>query len=412
MPHLRLLASLALVILLASSVVAEDWPQFRGPNRDGVSKEKGLLQSWPKEGPPLEWSVKGLGSGYSTVSVAGDRIYTVGNAGSDSFLIALDRENGKQVWKAKVGPQGDSLGSTPTVDGEFIYAIGQQGDLVCVDKYGKEVWRRHLIKDFKGKKGGWSYCESPLVDGDNLIVTPGGTESTLVSLNKKTGETVWKCPIKSESPAAGYSSVVIDTIGGVKQYVQLYNGGVVGVDTAGKLLWHYKRHAGNTANVPTPIVMGDLIFSSIGYDGRGAALLKIKVDGKEFSAEEVYYEPELKNKHGGVIKVGDYVYGDHDDSGHPFCAEVKTGTVKWKRKNQGNGGGSAAVTYADGRLYFHYQNGVAVLAEASPEGYKEVGSFKPKDLNGSSWAHPVVSDGRLYLREGDMLYCYDVRAKK
>ncbi|MFO0802399.1 MAG: PQQ-binding-like beta-propeller repeat protein [Gemmataceae bacterium] len=407
----RMIAASFLAALAAAPLTADDWPQFRGPNRDGLSKEKGLLQEWPKDGPPLEWSIKGLGSGYSSVSIAGDRIYTVGNKNGDSHLVALERDGGKQVWTAKVGPQGDSLGSTPTVDGENIYVIGQQGDLVCVDKYGKEQWRRHFIKEFKGQKGGWHYCESPLIDGDHIVVTPGGTEATIVALNKKSGETVWKCPIKSGSPQAGYSSVVVETIKGVKQYVQLYNGGVVGVDTKGNLLWQYKRHEGNTANVPTPIVIGDHVFSSIGYGGRGAALLKINAEGKTFSAEEIYYEPELKNKHGGVIKVGEYVYGDHDDSGHPFCAEVKTGKVMWKRKNQGNGGGSAAVTYADNRLYFHYQNGVTVLAKASPDGYEEVGSFKPKDLNGASWAHPVVSDGRLYLREGDFLHCYDVRKK-
>lgn len=412
MPRIRLLLSLCIVALVSSLTLAVDWPQFRGPNRDGVSTEKGLLQSWPPEGPPLAWSTKGLGGGYSTVSIAGDRIYTVGNRGSDSYLVALNRADGKEVWTAKVGPKGDSLGSTPTVDGERVYALGQQGDLVCVDKYGKEAWRRNLMKDFKGKKGGWSYCESPLVDGDRLIVTPGGTEATLVALDKKTGETAWKCPIESKSPDAGYSSVVIDTIGGVKQYVQLYNGGVVGVDTDGKLLWHYKRHAGNTANVPTPIPMGEYIFSSIGYGGRGAALLKIKAENGAFAVDEVYYEQALKNKHGGVIKVGDYVYGDTDDSGHPFCAEVKTGKVMWKRKNEGKGGGSASVTYADGRLYFHYQNGVVALVKASPGKYEEVGSFSPPKLNGAAWAHPVVCDGHLYLREGDYLYCYDVRAKK
>lgn len=181
----RMIAASLLAALAAAPLTADDWPQFRGPNRDGLSKEKGLLQEWPKDGPPLEWSIKGLGSGYSSVSIAGDRIYTVGNKNGDSHLVALERDGGKQAWTAKVGPQGDSLGSTPTVDGENIYVIGQQGDLVCVDKYGKEQWRRHFIKEFKGQKGGWHYCESPLIDGDHVVVTPGGTEATIVALNKK-----------------------------------------------------------------------------------------------------------------------------------------------------------------------------------------------------------------------------------
>ncbi len=418
MPHFRIFASLSFVALIASPLVAEDWPQFRGPNRDGVSNEKGLLQSWLAEGPPLEWSVKGLGGGYSTVSVAKDRIYTLGNAPDKekkraqlSFLVALNRKDGQQVWTSEVGPAGGSLGCTPTVDGDRIYALGQFGDLVCINGNGKRVWHRQLEKDFEGKKGGWNYCESPLVDGDKLIVTPGGKDATVVALNKKTGQTIWKCPIPTRHNEAGYSSVVIAEVGGIKHYVQLFNGGLVGISTEGKVLWTHEKLGGNTANVPTPIVIGDMIFSSIGYE-RGASLMKLKADGQAISAEEVYYKSELTNKHGGVIKVGDFVYGDTDDSGRPYCADLKTGKVKWVRKNQGTGGGSAAVTYADGRLYFHYANGTMALVKAVADDYEEVGSFQAPKRSGPSWAHPVVSDGRLYLREGDMLYCYDIRAKK
>ncbi len=418
MPRFRLFASLSFVALIVSPLVAEDWPQFRGPNRDGVSNEKGLLQNWPAEGPPLEWSVKGLGSGYSTVSVAKDRIYTLGNApdkekkrGELSFLVALNRKDGQKIWTSEVGPAGGHLGCTPTIDGDRIYALGQIGDLVCIDADGKRIWHRQLEKDFGGKKGGWNYCESPLVDGDKLIVTPGGKDATVVALNKKTGETIWKCPIPTRHNEAGYSSVVIADVGGIKHYVQLFNGGLVGISTEGKVLWTHEKLGGNTANVPTPIVIGDMIFSSIGY-GRGASLMKLKADGQAISAEEVYYKRELTNKHGGVIKVGDFVYGDTDDSGRPYCADLKTGMVKWVRKNQGTGGGSAAVTYADGRLYFHYDNGTMALVKAVADDYEEVGSFQAPKRSGPSWAHPVVSDGKLYLREGDMLYCYDIRAKK
>jgi outer membrane protein assembly factor BamB len=417
MPRIRHLVMLPVAALVASTVLADDWPQFRGPNRDGVSKEKGLLQSWPEEGPPLVWTAKGLGGGYSTVSVAKDRVYTLGNQpdkekkrGQLSYLVALNRANGKIVWTAEVGPAGGNLGCTPTVDGDRIYALGQMGDLVCIDTAGKRVWHRNLIKDFGGEKGGWSYCESPLVDGDRVIVTPGGKDATIVALNKLTGETVWKCPIATRHTEAGYSSVVISEAGGVKEYVQLFNGGLVGVSTDGRVLWTHEKLGGNTANVPTPIVLGEYVFSAIGY-GRGASLMKLTADGGAVSAEEVYYARELTNKHGGVIKVGDYVYGDTDDSGHPYCADVKTGKLMWKRKDEGDGRGSASVTYADGRLYFHYDNGVVALVKASPEGYEEVGSFKAPKQNGPSWAHPVVSDGRLYLREGDLLYCYDVRKK-
>ena len=417
MPRIRLLASLSTLALVSSLGLAVDWPQFRGPNRDGVSTEKGLLQSWPPEGPPLAWSTKGLGGGYSTVSVAKDRIYTLGNQqdkekkrGRLSYLVALNRADGKVLWTAEVGPAGGSLGCTPTVDGDRIYALGQMGDLVCIDKDGNRVWHRDLVKDFGGQKGGWNYCESPLVDGDRLIVTPGGTEATIVALNKATGETVWKCPIPSRSPQAGYSSVVIANAGGVKQYIQLYNGGVVGVGTDGKLLWHNKTLASNTANVPNPIVTGEYVFASAGY-GKGAVLLRLKAEGKGVTAEQVYHSRELGNRHGGVVKVGDYVYGDTDQEGRPFCGDFMTGKRLWHREDGSGGANSAAVTYADGRLYIHYQNGVVALVKASPEKYEEFGSFSPPKLNGAAWAHPVVCDGHLYLREGDYLYCYDVRAK-
>jgi outer membrane protein assembly factor BamB len=298
------------------------------------------------------------------------------------------------------------------VDGDRIYALGQHGDLVCLEaKDGTRVWHRNLLKEFGGSTGDWHYCESPLVDGDHVIVTPGGKDATMVALDKKSGETVWKCAIPLKLPRAGYSSVVIAEVGGVKQYVQLLDGGLVGVSTDGKPLWQYEKLGHNTANVPTPVVLQDQVLAVAGY-GKGGALLKLTADGKDVKAEEVYFNKELTNKHGGVLVVGEYAYGDTDDQGAPYCAEVKTGKVLWKRKgSDGKGSGSVSVTYADGRLYFHYQNGIVALVEATPDGYKESGSFQVK-AEGNAWAHPVVVGGRLYLREGNSLYCYDVREKK
>jgi outer membrane protein assembly factor BamB len=408
----RLLVPALAALLVATAGPAADWPQFRGPNRDNVSKDTGLLKAWPKDGPPLAWQAKGLGGGFSSVSVAGDRIYTLGNKGGKSFVVALERDGGKVAWRAEVGRAGDYLGCTPTVDGDHVFALGQEGDLVCLDvKDGKRAWHRNLLKDFGGSCGDWRYCESPLVDGDKVIVTPGGKDATMVALDKKTGDTVWKCAIPTARTEAGYSSAVIAKVGDVRQYVQLFNGGLVGVSTDGRVLWTYEKLGPNTANIPTPVVLKDEVLAVAGY-GKGGALLKLKADGKDVSAEEVYFKSELTNKHGGIVVVGDYVYGDTDDQGHPFCAEVKTGKVKWKReRRQSKGEGSASVTSADGHLYFHYQNGVAALVEASPEGYKEVGSFTVPKTDGAAWAHPVVVGGRLYLREGDSLFCYDVRQK-
>jgi outer membrane protein assembly factor BamB len=244
-----------------------------------------------------------------------------------------------------------------------------------------------------------------------VIVTPGGNDATMVALAKTTGETVWRCAIPTKSTVAGYASVVVAEVGGVKQYVQLFDGGVIGVGTDGRFLWKYEKLGQNTANIPTPIVLNDQVLAVAGY-GKGGALLKLKTDGKDVTAEEIYFKRELTNKHGGLVVVGDYAYGDTDDQGRPFCVEVKNGKVLWKRdRSEGKGQGSASVTYADGRLYFYYENGVVALVEASPKGYREVGSFTLQPRQGPAWAHPVVVGGRLYLREGDTLYCYDVREK-
>ncbi len=406
------LSAACIFLTFAAAAMAADWPQFRGPNRDDISKETGLLKEWPDGGPKLVWHAKGLGGGYSSLSVVGDRIYTLGNHDKLSKVMALSRGDGKVVWSAEVGPAGGNLGCTPTVEGDRIYALGQEGDLVCLKASdGERVWHRHLQRDFDGSVGGWHYCESPLVDGDHVIVTPGGKESTMVALDKKSGETVWKCAIPfAETPQAGYSSIVVADVGGIRQYVQLLDSGLVGVSADGKSLWVYEKLGHNTANIPTPIVLKDEILSIAGY-GKGGALLKLKADGNDVKAEEVYFNHELTNKHGGVVVVGDHIFCDADDHGRPLCAEVKTGKILWKRKGgDGHGQGSASVTYADGRLYFHYDDGTIALVEPSPEGYKENGWFK-NETDGPGWSHPVVSGRQLYIREGNTLYRYDLREK-
>jgi outer membrane protein assembly factor BamB len=386
-----------------------EWPQFRGPHRDDISADQGLLKEWPKNGPRIIWKARGIGSGYSSVSLAGGKIFTLGNKGSSSELFAIDASNGNVLWSAKVGPSGGNLGCTPTVDGDRVYAIGQEGDLVCVSAgSGNVQWHKNFKSDFGGHCGGWHYTESPLVDGDKLVCTPGARDATVVAFDKNTGEVIWKSAIPVNDPTAGYSSIVVAEVGGIRQYVQLLAAGVVGVAARdGRFLWKYEKFSGNTANIPTPIVLGDQIFTSAGY-GRGGALLQLEASGDEVSAKEVYYNNALTNKHGGVVLVGDYLYGDRDDSGQPFCAEVKTGKILWQ-KQKGAGSGSAAVTYADGHLYFRYDNGIMALVEASPDGYKEISSFHIPNANHQSWAHPVVVGGRMYLREQDVVWCYDVK---
>jgi outer membrane protein assembly factor BamB len=359
------------------------------------------------------WKSEDVGEGYSSVTVVGDKVFTMGDKDRAAHLFGLDRKTGKVLWETKVGNGGGNRGrgtrSTPTYDNGLVYGLGQSGDLICVEaKTGKEKWSKSLTGDFGGGEPGWNYCESVLVDGDRVVFTPGGKKATVVALNKKDGEEIWRAPL---GDSAQYSSIVISNAGGIKQYVQLTGGGVVGLSAKdGKLLWRYKKWVGNTANVPTPIVLKDQIFASAGY-GTGGALLTVSKGNDGLSVKEEYFNRELTNKHGGVVIVGDYAYGDRDESGTPWCAEWKTGKVKWRKKGRGSGSGSASLTYADGHLYIRYQNGWVALVPADGDDYTEKGGFKIPNVRNPSWSHPVVIGGRLYLREQGTVYCYDVSAK-
>jgi outer membrane protein assembly factor BamB len=415
----------ALVMLTVTTASAADWPQWRGPDRDGRSPEKGLLQSWPDGGPPLAWRASGLGSGFSSVAVVGERIYTMGDFGDKQHALALDRSSGKVVWKTEVGPawEDEYLGprSTPTVDGTRVYLVTTEGKVWCLDGAdGKKIWSRDLPKEFDGrmmKANGtydWKFSESPLVDGDRVVVTPGADKAALVALDKKSGEEIWRAsmPALGErgEDGAAYSSVVISNAGGVRQYVQFVGRGVIGVEAeTGRFLWGYNRIANDVANIPTPLVDGNRVFVSSGY-GTGSALLELVTSESGIAAREVYFleADTMQNHHGGLILDEGYVYtGSGHNKGFPVSVELATGKVAWGPvRNEGQS--SAAIAYADGRLYFRYQNGLMVLVEATPEAYREHGSFMIPDVDRPSWPHPVISDGKLYLREQDQLFCYDV----
>jgi outer membrane protein assembly factor BamB len=414
----RTLSALGALALAALTAAAADWPQFRGSDRTGVSPDTGLLAQWPDGGPKVTWKTEGVGIGFSSVSVSGDKVFTMGDLRKESsYLFALDRKTGKRQWELKVGKAGGSYEGTrctPATDGALVFGLGQFGDLVAANaKTGAEVWRKNFKTDFKGSSGGWQFTESPLLDGDRLIVTPGGSEATMVALDKKTGKVGWKGVVKG-GDTAGYASVVIANFGGVKQYVTMMANGLVSFDAKdGKMLWRFgtkdDRFGGNTANIPTPIIKGDYVFAAVGY-GRGGALLKVTKEGAEFNVEEVYWNRSLTNKHGGVILIGDKLYGDRDDGGQPWCADFATGKVLWTRKG-GEGRGSASITAADGKLFIRYSDGWVVLASATADKYEELSSFKVPNGTNNTWAHPVVVDGKFFVRERDVVYCYDVKAK-
>lgn len=419
------LAAASAALAVAAAAPSSDWPQWRGPNRDDVAIDSGLLPEWPAAGPPLAWKASGLGSGFASLAIAGGRIYTLGDRQGGQQVVATSLADGKILWTARVGPVWvDEYGGprgTPTVDGDRVYALGTEADLVCLQAAdGKEVWRKNLASDFGGHMmSGWKWSESPLVDGDRLIVSPGAADAMLVALDKRTGKVIWRAAVprlgNQGADGAGYSSVVISNGGGVKQYVQLTGRGLVSVRAQdGKFLWGYNKIANDVANIPTPIVRGDFVFASTGYQ-TGSALLKITRSGDIVRAEEVYFLPAktLQNHHGGLVLVGEHIYGGHGHNrGYPICVEMATGKVVWGGEgaapNHG-GSGSAAVTAADGHLYFRYQNGRMVFIEATPRGYRVTGAFSIPGVEHPSWSHPVVAGGRLYLREQDNLYVYELR---
>ncbi len=397
-----------------------DWPQWRGPKRDGLSQERGLLKQWPAGGPKLLWQVNDIGDGYSTPSVVGTRIYLMSNRGFDNeFVQALSSEDGKPVWTTRIGNVGNGTDflyakarSTPTVDGDFIYALGSDGDLACLEtKSGKIRWQKSLRKEFEGKPGVWAYAESPLVDGDAVIVTPGGEQATMAALNKKTGAVIWKSAIPGGDPAA-YASAIVVQAGGRKQYVQFLSKGIVGVDAkTGQFLWRYAEPVKGMAQMVTPVARDGYVYG--GAHGVGGGTVRLKREGDSVLAEQVYFARGLPCSIGGSVLVGDYLYGTAADG--LVAVEFATGKVKW----QGEGIGRGSVIYADGQLYIHGENGDVALVEATAEAYREKGRFTPpaqpkrKRLGPypeKAWTYPVIANGRLYIRDNETLWAYDIKA--
>ena len=407
---------LFLTLLVPAISLGDDWPQWRGPDRDGVCKETGLLKEWPKNGPALVWQQEKLGKGFASLAVVGGKLYTMADRGNDAFVVCLDLK-GEEQWATAIGKAwgGDGSRCTPTVGKDKLYALTGHGELACLALDGKVVWQKDFKKDFGGRMmSGWGYCESPTLDGDTLVVTPGADNAAIVALEAATGATKWKAEVPN-SGGAGYTGVAIGDFGkGQKQYVALLgkSGGCVGINAAnGQLLWRNAKKSNGTANIPTPIVSGDLVLYSTGYGDGGTVCLKMSADGE---ASEAYSMDgnQLQNHHGGMVLVGDYVYGGHGhNNGFPFCLNLKTGEQMWKTA-RGPGKESAAVLYADGRLIFRYQDGVVALLDPNPKQQVEVLSkFTPKRSGAAAWSHPVISGGVLYLRDQDLLAAYDVKAK-
>ena len=405
------LVGIMAVFVLAGQAIAQNgsqaggsWPQWRGPNRDGISKETGLLKQWPADGPPLVWKAAGAGRGYSSFSVANGRLYTMGLRGDREFVVAFDVATGKEAWATPHGgafrnDRGDGPRGTPTIDGDRLYALGGNGDLSCMEaKTGKIVWSKNVLREFGGSNIQWGISESPLVLGNKVLVNAGGRNASIVALNKETGAVLWK----SQSDEAGYSSAIPLEINGRTQVVFFTAQRALGLDAHdGRLLWEYGRPANNVANVATPIARGNRVFISSDY-GTGGGVVEIKADG---GAQEIYFTKDMRNHHSSSVLVGDHLYGF--SSAVLTAMRFDTGEIAWRDRSVGKG----SLVYADGHLYCFSDNGVVGLVEATPTGYREKGRFRIPQDNLPTWSHPVVAGGRLYLRDQDTIYAFDVKQK-
>jgi outer membrane protein assembly factor BamB len=405
--NIRLLAAITLLFLSvsASAQTNGEWPQWRGANRDGISKETGLLKQWPEAGPPLAWKTSGAGSGYSSFSISKGRLYTMGSRGDREFVIAFDVATGKEVWATPHGKtfdndRGGGPRGTPTIDADRIYALGGSGDLSALDaRTGKIVWTQNVLTKFGGSNIRWGISESPLVIGDKVLVNAGGPGASIVALKKADGALIWK----SQSDEAGYSSALPVQVGGTTQVIFFTGSRVVALDVRdGKLLWEYAAPSNDVANIATPVARGNRVWISSDY-GTGGGLVEIKADGK---GQEVYFTKEMRNHHATSILVGDHLYGF--SGGILTAMKFDTGEVMWRDRSVGKG----SLTYADGYLYAFSENGVIGLVEANPTAYREKGRFRIQQGSLPTWAHPVVAGGRLYIRDQDTIYAYDVREKK
>jgi outer membrane protein assembly factor BamB len=380
-----------------------DWFQWRGPNRDGKSSETGLLKSWGPQGPPAAWRAAGAGIGYSSFAASGGHIYTLGGRSQQEFVIAFDAGSGKRVWEAPIGAlffndRGNGPRGTPVIDGDRLYALGGSGDLVCLDvKTGKPIWSKNVLREFGGSNITWGLSESPLIVNDRVLVQAGGSNASIVALNKTNGSVLWR----QHNDEPGYASAVLVQVGTTQQAVFFTAGRALGVSVRdGRELWSYDRVANRTANIATPVVAGNRVFLSSDY-GTGAALLELSASG----AREVYFTRDMRNHHSSSVLVGDHLYGF--SSSILTAMRLADGTVAWRDRSVGKG----SLIYADQRLYLYSENGVVGLAEPTPDGYREHGRFRIQAGSLPTWSHPIITNGKLILRDQDNVYAYDVRTR-
>lgn len=388
------------------------WPRFHGPQGDNRSSDTGLLKSWPEDGPPLEWTVEGIGNGYSSVSLAHGMIYTAGNIEGKTVISAIGLD-GQLRWQIENGPAwtGDTPGtrSTPTIDGDRLYHQSPVGNLLCANAAsGEPLWTTNTLESFEAENITWALSESPLVDGPRVITCPGGKAASVAALDKMTGELVWAA--ESTGDKTGYASPTLAEYQGRRMIFTMNAKAVIGVDAdSGQLLFRDPYETEYDVNAFMPIFHEGHLFVSTGYGGTGSRLLKINVQGSEVGVERVWESKEMDNQHGGAILLDGFIYGSADrfNNAKLICLDWKTGEMKWGERALGKG----SLTYADGLLYLYSERRAVGLARATPESFELISQFRlPPGGKGASWAHPVVCGGRLYLRYDERLFAYNVRA--
>ncbi|MEM6799162.1 MAG: PQQ-binding-like beta-propeller repeat protein [Planctomycetota bacterium] len=401
------------LLLLVATARGADWPQWQGPNRDLSNSESGLRQEWPEGGPPRLWLYRDAGLGYGGPAIADGRLFMLGSRDGNAMLICLDAASGEEQWTTKLGPEftnrwGNGPRSTPTVDGGVVYALAAKGALACVSASSGSVLWKIKMQDLGGEVPVWGYSESPLVDGDRLLVTPGGAKGAIAALDKQTGKPLWQST--DLTPRAHYSSIISAEINGQPQYVQLLSTALVGVSKAdGAVLWQ-APWPDPTAAIPTPVVDSNRVYATSGY---GVGCLCVEI-GAGNEVTELYRNKTMKNKHGGIVLLDGYLYGHSDGVGW-VCQDFATGKRVWRERRAL---GMGALGYADGMLYLlDKESGDVALVRATPDGWDQQGRFtldpqtELRKPSGKIWVHPVIAGGKLYLRDQEILHCYDVTAE-
>lgn len=414
----QFIITLFFILVLTHKIChADDWPQFRGPNRDGKSAETGLLKKWPAGGPKLLWSVDGLGTGFSSVAIAKGFIYTTGLIERECILFAYNLE-GKLQWKVSCGPgwrrSYPGTRTTPTINDGRVYLFSGTGVLSCFDaKTGKKIWDMNTLKKFHGKNKRWGMSESILVDGEKIYCTPCGKKGTMVALNKKTGKTIWASKGLDESSA--YSSPILIERGPNNLLITMIQRSIICINAdTGEHIWRIPHKTSYDTAIITPVYKNGRFFVASVVENEyinGGIMFELSPDGRKVTRK--WNSPTLDCHHGGVVLVDGYLYGAGFDGlccGSWVCLEWNTGKVMYDTLWNDNKG---SIIYADGMLYcYDEKDGNVALVKASPKGFNIISSFKITQGSGKHWAHPAISDGRLYIRHGDVLMAYDIKRKR